>query len=271
MSELLIFLPLLIFLGAVSGFAAGMLGIGGGIILVPGLYYIFSSLGYPPEHLMHVAVGTSLAVIVPTGFVSARAHAKKNSVRFDLVKKIGIGIVLGVGIGTLAANQISGDALKLFFACALLVLAFFMQLDPDKWQYRGAIPPQPWPGMVGVVMGAIATLMGIGGATMNVPYMTLHGVPMRQAIGSTAAMGVLVAVPGALGFLWIGWGEAAVPPFTLGYINLLASAVLIPFSVICAPYGAQAAHCVPVRNLRLIFSAFMVCVALHMGYGAIFE
>lgn len=256
-------------LAVAAGFFAGLLGIGGGIILVPGLYYIFHVLGFPPEHLMHVAVGTSLAVIIPTGLSSTRAHMKRHSVRMDLVRRIGIGIIVGVGAGTLLADHLSGGILKAVFSVAMIIFAVLMQMDPEKVRWRTDIPPQPWPGLAGFFIGTLATLLGIGGATLNVPYMSLHGVPMRQAIGSASAMGVMIAIPGAIGFMVIGWGEAAVPPYSLGFVNLVAAALIIPVSVAMAPLGAAMAHRVSVKFLRKLFAVFMVGVAVKMGYSVL--
>jgi uncharacterized membrane protein YfcA len=259
----------IVMLAAVAGFLAGLLGVGGGIILVPGLYFIFKSLGFPPEHLMHVAVGTSLSVIIPTGLAASVAHARKGAVRMDLVSRIGIGIVVGVGIGTLIADHVSGYTLKVIFALALIVFAGLMQLNPEKIRWRDDVPAQPWSGMAGVFIGTISTLMGIGGATLNVPYMSLHGVAIREAIGSASAMGVLIASPGAAGFLMIGWGESAVPPMTIGFINLMALAAIVPISVAIAPVGVSMAHRVSVKTLRRIFSIFMIVVAAKMLHAAI--
>lgn len=257
---------LILALGGLAGFLAGLLGIGGGMILVPGLYYLFSSLGFTHPELMHVAVGTSLAIIIPTGISSARAHWKKGSVRIDVVKKLGVGIVLGVGIGTLIADMLSGQNLKMVFAIALFVFAGLMQIQPEKFHLRADLPAQPWPSLAGMVVGLLSTLMGIGGATLNVPYLTLNGVPIHTAIGSSSAMGPLIALPGAIGFILIGWGVEGLPPLSLGYINLLAAAVIAPVSVLVAPLGAHAAHRFSVKAMRRVFSFFIIIVAAKMLY-----
>lgn len=268
-TDWMVLVSLIIGLGGVAGFMAGLLGIGGGVVLVPGLYYIFGMLGFPPDHLMHVAVGTSLTIIIPTGISSARAHIKKNGVRFDLVKRIGIGIVLGVGVGTFVADYISGQNLKIVFSCALMVFAAIMQIDPQKFRLCDDVPPQPWSGMAGGLIGILSSLMGIGGATLNVPYMSLHGVPIHTAVGTSSAMGPLIAIPGAIGFIWIGWGLDHLPPYSLGYVNLLAALAIMPISVLCAPWGARVAHRVSVKKLRLVFSVFIILVAVKMLHGAL--
>lgn len=251
-------------IGGTAGFLAGLLGIGGGIVLVPGLYYTLTMLGYDPAHMMHVAVGTSLAVIVPTGFSSARAHWKRGAVDLSLVRRIGFGVVIGVVLGTLLAGQLSGTVMKAVFAVAIMGLALVMLSNPARYSLWDGVPGQPWAGLAGCFIGGLSTLMGIGGATISVPYMSLHKVPIRQAVGTAAALGLVISLPGMLGFVLIGWGERGLPPFSLGYVNGLAWLVIIPFSVGIAPLGARVAHTIPVDLLRRVFAVFMVIVALRM-------
>lgn len=266
---LMLWVPLLLCLGGVSGFLAGLLGVGGGVVLVPGLFYSLSALGFPPDHLIHVAIGTSLAIIVPTGMSSTRAHWKRGSVRIDLVKKIGIGIVFGVIAGTLIAGQVSGAGLNLIFAVSLMILAAIMATDPSRFRLTDQIPRQPWPGLMGVLIGGLSALMGIGGATISVPFMTLCNIPIRAAIGTAAAIGLLISVPAAIGFVLIGWGQDHLPPFSLGYVNVMAFALIVPMAVLAAPFGAMAAHRAPVHILRRFFAAFIALVAARMLYGVV--
>ena len=266
---LLLWAPLLLCLGGLSGFLAGLLGIGGGVVLVPGLFFSLTALGFPPDHLMHVAIGTSLAIIIPTGMSSARAHWKRGSVRSELVKKIGIGIVFGVLAGTLIAGQVSGAGLNMIFAVSLVFLAGIMVADPSRFQLGDRIPPQPWPGLMGGVIGLLSSLMGIGGATVSVPYMTVYNVPIHQAIGTAAMLGLLISIPAAAGFALIGVGQEGLPPFSLGYVNLMAFALVVPTAVLAAPWGAAAAHRVPVGALRRVFAGFITLVAARMLYGAL--
>lgn len=263
-------LVLMFSLAATAGFLAGLLGIGGGLILVPGLYFIFNLLGYQSDAIMHVAVGTSLATIVATGISSARAHWKRGSVRFDLVKKIGVGVIIGVGCGTLIASAVSGVWLQVFFAVTLIVLAGLMSINPEKINMFKDIPSQPWPTITGTGIGIVSTLMGIGGAALNVPYMTLSNVPVHKAVGSSAAMGLLIAIPGAIGFLLIGLshGGEGLPPLTIGYINLVALGVIIPVTVVFAPIGVHVAHRFSTKRLRQVFSIFMIIIAIRMSVEA---
>ncbi len=266
MDMILLWIPVLLGLGAVSGFLAGLLGIGGGIVLVPGLFFALNAFGYDGDHVMHIAIGTSLAIIIPTGVSSVRAHWKHGAVQIDLVRRIGIGILAGVAVGTVIANHITGETLNIIFAGALLLLAVIMASDPSRFSLADKVPGQPWSAMMGAVIGMLSTLMGIGGATISVPYMTLHRVPIHQAIATASALGLLISIPAALGFILIGWGVSGLPPFSVGYVNLLACAVIVPASVLMAPFGARVAHRVAVRPLRRIFAIFIAVVAVRMWY-----
>ncbi len=254
-------------LGAFAGFLAGLLGIGGGIVLVPGLFFIFSALGFTSPHLMHLAVGTSLAIIVPTGFSSARTHWKKGNVDTGLLRVIGPGILLGVVSGTALASGLTGVELKMVFATAILIFAVMMVTNPSRIKLFKQVPGPLGSGLAGFVIGNISTLIGIGGATLSVPYMSMGQVPMHRAIGTASALGLFIAIPAAAGFFWIGRGAEGLPPLSFGYVNVLAWAAIIPISVSVAPLGAKTAHRFSVDTLRRIFAVFMVIVAVKMWIG----
>ena len=265
-AEASVILPLLLVLGIVSGTLAGLLGIGGGIVLVPGLYHLFQHLGYDDSVLMHLAVGTSLAIIIPTGLSSARAHAKRSAVDFALVRMIGTGIVAGVVAGAFVAGNVTGDFLTILFSVALALFAVLMNIKPRVKEGTSLSRGVATAGGFGV--GMLSSLMGIGGATLNVPFMTLHGVPIHRAVGSSAAMGPLIAIPGTIGFAVIGWHISGLPPLSFGYINLAAFLVVAPASVLAAPFGVMLAHKLNVGHLRMVFSVFLMLVALKMVWGA---
>lgn len=264
-----ILVPLLIALGLAAGFMAGLLGIGGGIILVPGLFFLFKTLGYAPDILMHLAVGTSLAIIIPTGISSARAHFKRGAVKVDLLKHIGPGIVMGVAAGTLIADILTGHQLTFVFAGALFFFAILMQVPPKVREDASHTIGIMKGTIGGFVVGIFSSLMGIGGATLNVPFMTLNGISIHKAVATASALGPVIAIPGTLGFIIIGWDHAGLPPFSFGYINLLAAVLIAPLGVLAAPYGAAAAHKVSVTTLRRIFSLFIVIVAAKMMWDAL--
>lgn len=251
-------------LGALTGFVAGLLGVGGGVVIVPGLFYIFKFLGLDPSAYMHVFIGTSLTLVIPTGLSSVRAHRQRGAVDFDLVKRIGIGIVFGVIIGAGLADHLAGSTLKMIFACAILCLAVIMLADPSRFQLHHEVPRQPWAAQAGAFIGMISTLVGIGGATLSVPFMSLCRVPIHKAIGTAAALGIVIAVPGTIGFIIIGWGQAGLPPYSLGYVNVVIWGLIMPVSILCAPLGAAVSHKVPVKALRKGFAVFILFVSLKM-------
>jgi len=259
-----VLIGLLLFLGLFAGFVAGLLGVGGGLILVPGLLYIFRTLGYEADNIMHLALGTSMATIILTGFSSAYAHHKRGSVRFDLVRTIGPGIVAGVIVGTYIADLLSGSALMLMFSCALFFFAGIMFVPPKTISHEFSGPKQPLASLGGFVVGVVSALMGIGGATLNVPFMTLNGVSIHQAVGSASAMGILIAIPGTIGFMMIGMDAVGMPPFSLGFVNWMALLAVAPLSIMAAPWGAHFAHKLPVKRLRAVFAVFILIVAVEM-------
>lgn len=266
--DLVILVISLLSLGVVAGFLAGLLGVGGGIVLVPGLYMIFDFLqprmGFDPSHIMHICVGTSLAVIIPTGLSSVLAHNKRGAVDMDLVRLQAVGIGLGSITASLLAKDIDGHILKMVFATALLFMAGIMILNPARFKISDHMPRQPYPNIAGFAIGCLSGLIGIGGATVSVPYMTLHGVNMHKAVGSASALGLVIAVPAALGYMYIGYGVNNLPPFSIGFVNLLAWGCIIPTSILCAPFGAATAHKVSVKKLKTYFAIFMILVALNM-------
>ncbi|MCB1782945.1 MAG: sulfite exporter TauE/SafE family protein [Alphaproteobacteria bacterium] len=274
LGDLLLFAAFLAALGVVAGFLAGLLGVGGGIVLVPGLSFIFAMmserLGLEGVDLMHLSVGTSLAVIVPTGLSSALAHYRRGAVDFTLVGGIGAGVLVGVAIATFIARDLSGDTMKMIFATAIVGLAGIMLINPARFKLAEAMPGRPMQALAGLVIGGLSSLIGIGGATLSVPYMSLHNTPMHRAVGTASALGLVIAVPAAIGFMIIGRGADHLPPFSVGYVNFLAWVCIIPISVSIAPLGVRVAHKVSVSKLRKVFAVFMILVALNMWRKILF-
>lgn len=266
-SETILLLLILCSLASVAGFLAGLLGIGGGLVLVPGLYFTFSSLGYESDYLMHVSVGTSLATIMATGISSARSHHKRGAVDFDVIKKIAPGLVFGVILGGLVASKVDSFWLQCFFVPALFLLATLMLLNPKGVVVQSKLPNKFITAPITTVIGLVSSLMGIGGAALNVPFMTLCHVPMHKAIGSAAAMGILVAVVGTISFFTIGLGQDPdiLPPFTYGYINVLSLAIIMPITILMAPLGVATAHRFSIRRLKRIFSVFLYFLCFRMA------
>ena len=263
--ELLSLIAFLWTLGALAGFLAGLLGIGGGLVVVPGLYYLLSYFGYT-EHAMHIAVGTSLMSIVLTSTSSAYAHYKKDAVSFDLLKAFIPGLLAGVVVGTILAGVISTIFLKGFFAISQLLFGGYMFFRKDKTALYEAMPTQPLMGVVSALISCFAVLKGVGGGVQNVMFMTLCNVPIKRAIGTASAVAPLQAFLGALGFVYIGWDVDVenLPPFNLGFVNLAAFVVIISASVLTAPLGVKCVHALPVSKLKTGFSLFMLLLAGKM-------
>lgn len=250
--------------GVVSGVAAGLLGIGGGAVIVPALSTALSLMGFDSDVVQHVAVGTSLAIIIPTGIMSARSHHKRGALDLEVLKLWAPFIVAGTFIGGLMAGWYSGDVLRIVFAVMAFVIAanivFSFQtrlmghLKSSKPTHRGAA----------FVVGYLSSLMGIGGGSLTVPTLVAFGETMHKAVGTSAAIGVAIAISGTLGFLISGWGVSDLPPLSLGYVNLVALVLVGAMAAVCAPLGAALAHRLDQKTLKYVFAAFLVAVGLNM-------
>lgn len=255
--------------GVVAGIIAGLLGVGGGIVIVPVLYYMFTALEIDPSVLMHVAVGTSLATILATGTSSARAHFKRGSVDMDLLKRWWWAIAIGVIAGASLAGNISGGALTLVFGIVALAVSANMMFRKDGSHLADKLPGSPLKEVLGFLIGGISVMMGIGGGTLGVPTLTLFNYPIRKAVGTAAAIGLIIAVPGTLLSIWFGWGVEGRPPFSLGYVNLVGFLLIIPASTLAAPLGAKIAHAIDPSKLKLVFALFLGFTGLRMIYGVL--
>ena len=255
--------------GLAAGIIAGLLGVGGGIVIVPVLYYMFTGLGIDQGVLMHVAVGTSLATILATGTSSARAHWKRGSVDTDLLKRWWWAIALGVLAGASLAGNISGGALTLVFGVVALVVSANMLLRKEGAALAQKLPGTPLKEVIGFLIGGISVMMGIGGGTLGVPTLTLFNYPIRKAVGTAAAIGLIIAVPGTLMSVWFGWGVEGRPPFSLGYVNLIGFALIIPASTYAAPIGARIAHAIDPAKLKLVFALFLGFTGCRMIYDIV--
>ncbi|MTI43321.1 putative membrane protein YfcA [Roseibium hamelinense] len=255
--------------GVVAGIVAGLLGVGGGIVIVPVLYYMFTALGLSEDVLMHVAVGTSLATILATGTSSARAHWKRGSVDMVLLKTWWWAIVLGVVAGATLAGNISGTELTAVFGVVALAVAANMPFRKEGAALAKSLPVAPLKELIGFLIGGISVMMGIGGGTLGVPTLTLFNYPIRKAVGTAAAIGLIIAVPGTLMSIYFGWGVEGRPPLSVGYINLIGFALIIPASTYTAPLGAKLAHSIDPAKLRLIFALFLGFTGLRMLYDVL--
>lgn len=263
MIDILSFALVLTVAGAVGGLIAGLLGVGGGIVIVPVLFYLLPAAGVAEADRMHVAVATSLATIIATGLVSALSHYRRGGVDVTLLKRLAPAIVVGVLLGVTLGAAASGSTLTLIFAVVALVVAVHMAFFKGRRLAEG-LPPFPWRDLIGLFIGAVSVVMGIGGGTLSVPVFTLCGVPIRRAVGTAAAIGLIIAVPGAIGFAAAGWGEPGLPPGSLGYVNLIGFALVAPLSMLLAPVGARLAHTLPSEWLGRAFALFLAATSVRM-------
>ncbi|MBK1667732.1 hypothetical protein CKO28_06750 [Rhodovibrio sodomensis] len=255
--------------GALAGVLAGLLGVGGGIVIVPVLFQGLTWLGVDADVRMHLTVGTSLMTIVATSLASARAHHRRGALDTDLMKTLAGGVLLGAGAGVLVGTRVTGEVLTAVFAVVALLVAINMALRPGNTTVAAELP-RGWPRWaVGGVIGGFSVIMGIGGGTLSVPLLTAFAVPIRRAVATASAIGFLIAVPGAIGFALSGWGRPDLPPLSLGYVNLIGFALITPLSVACAPLGARLAHSLPPTGVRLAFAGFLLATAVRMGWDVL--
>lgn len=254
--------------GSIAGLIAGLLGVGGGVVIVPMLVFLFTAQGFPPEHIMQMALGTSLGSIMFTSVSSFRAHHKRGAVHWDIVKSITPGILIGTFAGSWVAARLSTTFLKGFFVCFLYYVGLQMLLNFKPKPTRQLPGPVGMSG-VGGVIGGVSSLVGIGGGSLSVPFMSWCNVPVHHAIGTSAAIGFPIAVAGTLGYLVNGLGVAGLPAMSLGYLDLPALAGIAVFSMLMAPLGARLAHKLPVLTLKRVFAAFIIIIATRMAWKII--
>lgn len=253
--------------GAVSGITAGLLGVGGGIVIVPVLFHLFTTMGIAEDVRMHVAVGTSLATIIATSTSSIRAHWRRGAVDPVLLRQWGPWIFVGVLTGTAVAGLVRGPLLSGVFATVALVVSVHMGLGSPRRVLSQTMPVGVGRAALAGSVGAVSAMMGIGGGTLSVPILTLFGYPIHRAVGSAAAIGFIIGVPGAIGFVISGFGVPDLPPFSMGYVNLLGLALILPTSMLLAPVGARLAHSLDTTKLRRVFAVFLAVTALRMFYA----
>ena len=243
------------------GFVAGLFGIGGGLITVPFLYYIFGLIGYDPQYLMHLAVGTSFAIIIPTSIVSVLTHHKFKAVDFSIVKSYGIYVITGVIFGTIFAASLKTKSLILFFSIIILFLGMYLLLLKEKERNIITDIKLHLKIILGFVVGFISAPMGIGGAIMNVPILKFFGYTINKAIGSAAAIGFLIALFGAIGFLISGNYLKTNIPLSIGFLNIPAFLIFIPITTFMARIGAKTVHKIDKKKISKFFGIFLLLVA----------
>ena len=248
------------------GFVAGLFGIGGGLITVPFLYYIFSSLGINQEYTMHLAVGTSFAIIIPTSIVSVLTHHKFKAVDFSIVKSYGGFVITGVVFGTIFAATLKTKSLVLFFSIVIFLLSIYLLLLKEKEKDVIIKIKLHLKIILGFLVGFISAPMGIGGAVMNVPILKFFGYSINKAIGSAAAIGFLLALFGALGFLVSGSYLKTNLPLSIGFLNIPAFLIFIPITTFMARIGAKTVHKIDKNKISKFFGIFLLVIAIKFLY-----
>ncbi len=249
-------------MGVVAGLLAGLLGVGGGLVLVPVLVWVMEGSGMH-AHVQHMALGTSLAVMVFTSFSSVRAHHRHGAVDWAIVRRFAPAIVLGTLLGTQLAGLLPSRELRWFFIVYAYLIAAQMLLDAKPKASR-TLPGAVGLGGVGLGIGVVSSFVGIGGGSMSVPFMSWCNIPLKRAIATSAALGWPIAFSGALGYMVSGWGRGDLPAYTVGFVYLPAVATLCLITMATAPMGARLAHRLPVAKLKKLFALLMVVMASQL-------
>ena len=250
--------------GLATGFLAGLLGIGGGGVLVPVLFETFTFLQVPDSIRMHLVLGTSFAVIVPTAISSFRAHLRKGAVETDVLRRLAPFVIAGVLVGIALVSVVSSAALKWVWVVCGFLLAIKMALGREDWRLADDVPNNAWVRLAAFVIGLVSTLMSIGGGMFLVSLFTLCGWSILKAVATSSGFGPIIAVPGLVGYIWAGWGNPELPAMSLGFVSLIGAAIIIPMSVLTAPLGVRVAHGISRRALELAFAAFLALVATRL-------
>jgi uncharacterized membrane protein YfcA len=250
--------------GLAAGFIAGLLGVGGGIVIVPVLFHVFAQLEIDLDVRMHLAVGTSLSTIIFTAWRSVRAHRARGAVDDATLRIWAVPVLVGVLLGSVSASAMAGSRLAALFAVVAFAVALHMAFGRDEWRLLDIPIGGAAYQSLGVAIGLLSVAMGLGGGTLGVPILTLMGVSIRRAVGTAAGLGLLIAIPGTIGFVLAGLDVPGRPLLSLGYVNLLGLALIAPATMLTAPLGARLAHAVPRVALRRTFAVFLALTSLRM-------
>ncbi len=263
-SLLFAMLGLLLIIGAFAGALAGLLGVGGGIVLVPAFFYAFQTLGYDGSQLMQICLATSLATIIVTSIRSVIGHHKKGAVDWHILKTWAPGIAIGAVVGVTVASNLSSVFLQGVFGGLGIAIGLYMGLGRSDWRLGQAMPAGLMRATMSPVLGFLSVLMGIGGGSFGVPLMSLYNTAIHRAVATAAGFGVIIAVPSVLGFLFLTIAAEHRPPLTIGAVNLPAFFTVIAMTLITTPMGVKLAHAMDPKPLKRVFAVFLTLVALNM-------
>lgn len=250
--------------GAAGGLLSGLLGVGGGIVVVPVLFSVFAYLDVAPEIIMHLTVGTSFAAMIPTSLFSTFGHYRKGAVDVDTFRKWAPFAFLGCVLGVVIAGQSRSEILIYVFVAGAFAVSAYMFFSGSRPVEKNRMPGRLGSGGLAGLIGSVSALMGIGGGTFFVPLFTALGTKVHRAVGTSAALGVVISIPGFLGYVIAGWEIEALPQLSFGFVNVLGAAILMPVSALCAPLGAAIAHRLSARVLKICFALFLLATAGRM-------
>ncbi|MXU65461.1 sulfite exporter TauE/SafE family protein [Oceanomicrobium pacificus] len=268
MLDLLPLLALMIVVGGVAGVIAGLLGVGGGIVLVPVFFYTFTALGYTTPYMMQIAIATSLATIVVTSARSVMSHNKKGAVDWLILRGWAPGIAVGAIIGVLVVGRLESRTLMALFGILGLCVSAYMAFGRSEWRLGDVMPTGIRRALTAPVIGLLSVMMGIGGGSFGVPLMTLYGTPIHRAVATAAGFGLIISAPSVIGFLFTGWGTPGRPEYSVGLVNIPVFLVIICMTMLTAPLGVKLAHALNPKPLKRIFAIFIGLVALRMLISA---
>jgi uncharacterized protein len=256
---------LFLLLGSLAGFLAGLLGIGGGIILIPLFLWSFRAIGLAPEIIVHLAFGTSLAIIIPTAISSTLGHRRRGNVAWQVISWMAVGGVLGVAVGSTLAASLSGPVLRALFGLMQIAVGLKMFYHPRLPPEEHASPALSKLLLVGLAVGSFSAFFGVGGGVIAVPMMViLLRFPIHLAVGSSSGLMVVSSIFGTVSYIFHGWERVLLPPYSWGYVNWLAAAIIAPLTIVFARYGVRAASRLPQNKLMKIFAAFVILIGLEM-------
>lgn len=255
---------LLACVGAFAGVLAGLLGVGGGIVLVPAFFFVFSTLGFESAQLMQLCVATSLATIIVTSARSVASHHKKGAVDWQILRQWAPGIVLGAVLGVFVVSQLRTVTLQILFGGMAFLIGLYMALGRSDWRLAEAMPRGIKRAVLSPLIGTLSVLIGVGGGSFGVPLMTLHNTPIHRAVATAAGFGLLIALPSVLGFMLVELPADAKPPLTIGLVNIAAFAIVVSMTMITAPIGAALAHKLNPVTLKRVFAVFLLLVSINM-------
>ncbi|WP_299792396.1 sulfite exporter TauE/SafE family protein [uncultured Marivita sp.] len=267
--DFLLIAATLLVAGALTGILAGLFGVGGGALIVPVLYEVFGVLDVPDETRMPLAVGTSLAIIIPTSIRSWLSHRSRGAVDDALLRAWAVPIVLGVLVGAVIARYAPAVVFQIVFVLVAGINAIKLISGTKLWDLAPDLPTGPLLRVYGGLIGFLASLMGIGGGQISNIIMSLHGRPIHQAVATSAGIGVLISVPGAIGYILAGWGQPGLPPDAIGFVSLIGVSLFVPTTILTANLGVRMAHGMSGRALELAFGSFLAIVCLRFVYAIV--